>query len=141
MRLYVYLLALMMGVNAWATEKAMSAGINDNMQQILSIDVSESELGDLSVEELKKLVSEGNSEAQFRLAWRYARGNGVEKSDKKAFLLWEKAANQGDLRSMFRLGELYYKHQNPEEPNVRYNIDEISDKEAAQRSFFWYEKV
>ena len=78
MRLYVYLLALMMGVNAWATEKAMSAGINDNMQQILSIDVSESEIGDLSVEELKKLVSEGNREAQFSLAWRYARGNGVE---------------------------------------------------------------
>ena len=138
-----FLMSLVLGLMAMTSVIASNVNASDSAKGKVS-DVKDAgtlkslvPMGGLSLEEERKKVSEGKSNDLYLLAGKYLEGNGVEQSDKKAFLLFEQAANQGNVSSMIILGVLYYEHQDPKDL-VRYNIGEISDIEAAQRSFFWF---
>jgi formylglycine-generating enzyme required for sulfatase activity len=65
------------------------------------------ELGEL--ESVKRDATQGKAEAQFKLATRYEKGEGVEQSDISAFKWFAKAANQGHLKAALAAG-FYSKH-------------------------------
>ena len=65
------------------------------------------ELGEL--ESVKRDATQGKAEAQFKLATRYEKGEGVEQSDISAFTWFAKAADQGHLKAALAAG-FYSKH-------------------------------
>ena len=52
-------------------------------------------------------ATQGNAEAQIRLGWQYAFGEGVPQDYSTARKWWGKAASQGDVVAQDSLGELY----------------------------------
>lgn len=50
------------------------------------------------------LAEKGNPEAQFRLGWMYAHGEGVMQSDEEAVKWYRKAAQQDHVIAQFNLG-------------------------------------
>ena len=54
------------------------------------------------------LNSEEEAAKLFNLAYDYEEGNGVPKDNQKAFELFQKAANLGDINAMFETGAHYY---------------------------------
>ena len=59
------------------------------------------------VQTLTALATQGNVDAQDRLGWMYAFGEGVPQDYPTARQWWELAAAQGDLMAQSALGELY----------------------------------
>ncbi len=58
---------------------------------------------------MEKATQQGYAPAQFRLAWMYDKGEGVEKDIQRAIKLLEKAAQQGYAPAQFRLAWMYDK--------------------------------
>lgn len=54
-------------------------------------------------------AEQGDAKAQFDLATRYAKGDGVEENQDTAFLWFKKAAEQGDVTSMIEVATRYSK--------------------------------
>ena len=122
MRLYVYLLALMMGVNAWATEKVMSletttetkhSGIStqreidfQSLRGEIEEDYSDDELQQVFVSS-KKAAEKGDAGAQFNLGLMYYLGREVEQDFVQAAKWFKKAAEQGHAAAQYQLGNLY----------------------------------
>ena len=86
MRLYVYLLALMMGMSTWATEKVMSTETTTPTKHSIVTHQGENEQEGFTDEELQELFAkskqhaeQGDAEAQYNLALMYAKGRGVIK--------------------------------------------------------------
>ena len=68
-------------------------------------------------EEINNIIDEeipGDAEAQYQLARRYYRGDGVEKDLAKAVKLYTMAAEQGHAAAQFNLGNCYYKGEGTE---------------------------
>lgn len=61
----------------------------------------------MEIEELKASAESGDANAQYELAAKYYRGDGVTKNIEQAISLYEKSANQGDSSSMYALA-LHY---------------------------------
>ena len=57
----------------------------------------------------QKAADAGNSGAQYRLAFCYLKGDGVEKDVEKAVYWWQKAADAGDSDAQYRLAFCYLK--------------------------------
>lgn len=60
-----------------------------------------------ALREFQPLAARGVSGAQQRLAWMYASGSGVPRNMAKAFELYRRAAEQGNLKAQTALGYLY----------------------------------
>ncbi|MDN3651784.1 tetratricopeptide repeat protein [Thalassotalea ponticola] len=60
-----------------------------------------------AVEELKPMVELGHPVALYHQAGLYETGRGVEKSDIKAFELYQRAANRGIAEAQFNLAQMY----------------------------------
>jgi len=60
-----------------------------------------------SIEELKRLAKKGNAEAQYHLASRYVKGDGVPKDQKEGVMWFSQAAEQGHLDSLWNLAACY----------------------------------
>lgn len=60
-----------------------------------------------SKEDLESAANANNPEALFVLGSMYARGEGVEFSQKKSFELFEKSAKLGSSNAMLQLGLIY----------------------------------
>ena len=58
-----------------------------------------------ALSELKPLAEQGNAIAQSNLGWMYSNGKGVTQDDKTAVKWYTLAAEQGDARAQFKLGE------------------------------------
>ena len=121
MRLYIYLLALMMGMSAWATEKARTE-INGTKFENQTDSKQNMEL-----EELLGKANQGDAEAQNNLGLMYDLGQGVEQDYKKAIEWYEKAAEQGYAKAQYNLGIIYHKGQGVEKDYVQ--------------AVMWYEKA
>ena len=59
-----------------------------------------------NIDELKALADKGDAEAQYKLAFCYEAGEGVEKDDATAFLWGKKAAEQGHAKAQNLVGVL-----------------------------------
>lgn len=64
-------------------------------------------------------ASRGNSRAQFALGEQYARGDGVPRNDRIAFIWWEKAALQGHPQAQYLLGAMYREGRGTDPDPVR----------------------
>ena len=69
----------------------------------------------------------GDPEAQYSLAYNYAKGDFLPRDEVKAFEWYQKAARQGESRSQFLLGDAYY-----------YGSGTIRDYDSAVK---WYKKA
>ncbi|MBK8792866.1 MAG: sel1 repeat family protein [Holophaga sp.] len=63
---------------------------------------------ELPISELQAKASEGSAEAQFALAWRFDKGQGVPRNLPWAVVWYEKAAKQGHKLAQFNLGCCYF---------------------------------
>lgn len=59
------------------------------------------------IQMLTPLANGGNTLAQYRLGMLYYHGQGVSEDEKMAIYWWKKAAEQGNVESMFQLGSAY----------------------------------
>lgn len=59
------------------------------------------------IQMLTPLANAGNALAQYRLGMLYYHGQGVNEDEKMAIYWWKKAAEQGNVESMFQLGSAY----------------------------------
>lgn len=57
---------------------------------------------------LRPFAEQGNASAQYNLAWMYEQGEGVDQSDKEAFMWYKLAAEQGLLCAQSHLANMYY---------------------------------
>ena len=57
--------------------------------------------------ETARTVDQSSAEAQSKLGWMYATGNGVQQDDTEAVKWYRKAAEQGDADAQFNLGNKY----------------------------------
>lgn len=60
-----------------------------------------------TIQETMKLAEQGNVKAQFSLAVRYIRGDGVAENEMEAMKWFRKAAERGDADAQFNLGIAY----------------------------------
>ncbi|WP_410699486.1 tetratricopeptide repeat protein, partial [Chryseobacterium sp. SIMBA_028] len=60
------------------------------------------------MERWQPLAADGNAEAQFSLANMYGNGIGVAQDYKKAYELYEKAADQGYATAQYVLAYMFY---------------------------------
>jgi TPR repeat protein len=67
-----------------------------------------------------KSAEKGNPEAQHKLAWMYALGNGTPKDTAQALLWYLKAAQQGYAKSQYNLGMLYLEELHDEVQSLRW---------------------
>ena len=68
-----------------------------------------------SLRELVTTAESGDMDAQSELAFKFAKGEGVEKNDEEAYKWFLKAAEQGDASSQFNLGVMYAKGRSVEQ--------------------------
>ena len=76
---------------------------------------------------LEQAASDGEAKAQYKLAARYYRGDGVPQDRKKSFDWAMKAAEQGDIFAQYAVAELYYSGKGV-----------LQNREIA---LLWYEKA
>jgi TPR repeat protein len=62
-----------------------------------------------ALREFKPLAQQGNAEAQLRLSWLYANGQGVPQDYKTAVKWYRLAAKQGNAPAQYNLGLMYSK--------------------------------
>ncbi len=61
------------------------------------------------LQQLQPLAERGDAQAQCKLGWMYAKGQGVAKDVKEASKWYRLAARQGDARAQFELGWQYFR--------------------------------
>ncbi|MDE6000717.1 MAG: sel1 repeat family protein, partial [Clostridia bacterium] len=90
-----------------------------------------SNINELSFDELLKLAESGEAEAQYKLALRYHKANGVEEDFEKAMYWYEQSANQGYLNAQAWLGCNY---------RNGYNYGMCVDVDY-EKALYWYGKA
>ena len=71
------------------------------------MDSEKDNMSELSFDELLKQAESGDVEAQYKLALRYHRADGVEEDFEKALYWYEQSANRGYLNAQAWLGSNY----------------------------------
>ena len=79
--------------------------LESKMEEIFCISVS---TACLSICSCLAAARKGDMEAQFQVAENYYYGHGVDENEAEAAEWYEKAALQGHVESMMKLGQLYY---------------------------------
>ncbi len=76
-------------------------------QRCLSSTTEGSEMSKEKKDNIRSLANQGDAEAQFILGRMYAKGQGVQRNDKKAVKWYQLVANQGIAEAQVRLGTMY----------------------------------
>jgi len=91
-----------------------------------------------TVDELKPLAVEGDSDAQYKLGVLYYSGKGVKQDYSHAFIWYRRAALQGDIEAQYSLGNMYLMgegiSQNDNEAMSWYALAAEQGHEAAQHN-------
>ncbi|MDE6850611.1 MAG: sel1 repeat family protein, partial [Clostridia bacterium] len=90
-----------------------------------------SNISELGFDELLKSAESGNAEAQYELALRYHKGNGVEIDFEKALYWYEQSANRGYVNAQAWLGSNY---------RCGYNYGMCVDVDY-EKALYWYGKA
>ncbi|MBR2290384.1 MAG: sel1 repeat family protein [Clostridia bacterium] len=91
-------------------------------------------MGIISIENLEKLASQGNGEAQYELGLRYYRGIGVDVDYEKAKNYLESAVNNGANGASYYLGVMYYNGKGT--PTDHLKAKEYFEKAEASNNVF-----
>ena len=98
-----------------------------------------------SFEEWIARAEAGDSDAQWKLGYRYYNGSGKNKDFKKAEKWFRKAAEQGDAHAQFHLGQMYERGEGLRKDvvlaRVWYKIAAANGNEDGSAIFFVEEKM
>lgn len=96
-------------------------------------------LHEKAIEYYSQAIKYGELQATLPMGWYYEGGVSVEKDYKKAFLLYKKAYEEGNLSSAFYLGRMYgYGVKGVVESNAEKAIEYLSDVSEAYEVDAWY---
>ncbi len=91
-------------------------------------------MGIISIENLEKLASEGNGEANYELGLRYYNGIGVDVDYQKAKQYLESALNSGCNAASYYLGIMYYNGKGTQTNHLK--AKEYFEKSEANNNVF-----
>jgi len=82
------------------------------------------------------LVAAGDCDAEFRLGLLYFLAYGVDRDVPKALALWDSAANRGQPRAQYALGDVYFHSETDTRLFCRFGCDHVPQDLA--RAYKWY---
>lgn len=98
---------------------------------IISTPIVASTIGPASneVKEIQQLANLGDTSAQYKLAalYDFGVGDGIQQDDTKALIWYEKAANQGNTKSQFKMGQFHSEGRGVEQNHIK--------------AIYWYERA
>lgn len=89
----------------------------------------------MAVEWYTKAACQGHADAQFKLAWRYYEGIGVEEDKEKAVDWFTKAANKGHPEAQYRLGLFFDEGSEPDDEKAFYWLSKAAEQEHVNAQY------